>query len=1512
MLIYIIHNDRYYTFRLPKTIAGNYVLDDYDENGDKRSLVNINVVDGKWVMNSNENVKITPNNQVVNSIQLLPYYWYLLTTIKGEKILLYAQAGYENNYVMRKVEENTKLTVGMDGGNDIVYGNKSVGKKQLELTYKNGRWTMKNLNTSVPVYVNTMKRDNILLDNFDNIFLFGLKIKVLGNILFINNPNNQLLSLSSKLLETQDVLCVEDKQSAGTYSDFYESDEYYSKSPVFVKKNTVVNVPITAPENKEQSGNTSFLMQMVPSVVMQFTSVIYFFDSFKQYKAGQMDESTFMMSLITMASMIFISFVWPFIERTIEKFHSKVRERMRISTYKKYLKGKRETLEEIKNNQKTALLFNYLSLKECQDIILKKNTNLFSIGPEQDRFLKFRIGLGRMPMSADIGYTKPDFIKQRDKLLDLIDELIKDYKYVDDVPYVLSLANNIAFINSKAEYYKYYEAIILKLITFHDYNNLKIVAFTSENSRLNSIRSLNHCWDNERSMRFVATNPQDAEALSSYLMRIFNKRTSSNGEGGSLPYYFIICDEIEKYKNIKIINTVLKNNAAAGFSVISFAEKVNDVPEAFHTFIDYNDTEASMFQSEMQENSIEKFKPELITDEIDYGACIRQVSNVPIRINDERSGQLPDKIGFLEMYGVGNVEQLNSNNRWKDAKIISSLAAPIGVDSNNNTLYLDLHEKKHGPHGLIAGMTGSGKSEFIVTYILSLAVNYSPDEVQFVLIDYKGGGLAGAFENRKTGIKLPHLVGTITNLDVSEMNRTLVSIKSELERRQKIFNAVKEQLNTGTIDIYKYQSLYREGAIKEPLSHLFIICDEFAELKQSQPEFMDEIVSTSRIGRSLGIHLILATQKPAGVVDEQVWSNSKFKVCCRVQTVEDSKEMLRNEDAAYLKQSGRFYLQVGYDEYYVLGQSGYSGTSYIPSETAVSRFDNSISFVTDLGEVYKSINSQSNEQKEDEKKNGEELTNVVKYIIDTAKTENYEYHQLWLDNIPETIYYEYLIKKYGIKPEQYNINPVIGEYDNPRNQSQGCVTLPITNGGNTYIMGSSRSGKNTLLSTMIYSTLITHNSEEVNFYIIDFGAEKLKKFARAPQVGDVLTMENMDKIKYLMYMLQIEQYKRQQYYSENGGDFLYDVKMKQCPFPNIIVVIYDIDVFKETTDYMFEETIVPLARSSSKYGINFVITGTNANTLGYNAANNFPQKIVLNMTDDADMSSFFEHPPVIKKNAGRGLVQIDGIPYEFQVPLIFKEEEEIKNLNYVIEQLNQYLKTKAKPVPTIPEEVTYDNIKEEVKTLSRVPLGIDLVTAQIGGYNFTNPVNVISSAKSDVLFKWLPGVFNVLNNTNNTKVIVLNTFENTINAPEGIKVYDSAFKKVIPILSSNIDKFNSGEKESDEQYVIMVLGYAKLNKHLVELKAEDPSIKTIDELIIDSRKNNNFKFALYDDKDLARDMKHSAIADLIDTTSGIWLGRGFDSQSIIDSNSYNDNIQVTDEVVVTVSKGKPTFLKSVK
>lgn len=275
------------------------------------------------------------------------------------------------------------------------------------------------------------------------------------------------------------------------------------------------------------------------------------------------------------------------------------------------------------------------------------------------------------------------------------------------------------------------------------------------------------------------------------------------------------------------------------------------------------------------------------------------------------TNSIPETVSFLELFHAKEVKEIGIQQRWLTSESSKSLSVPIGYKGKDDIVYLNLHEKAHGPHGLLAGTTGSGKSEFLQTYILSLAVHFHPHEAAFLLIDYKGGGMAQPFRN------IPHLLGTITNIEGSKnfSMRALASIKSELKKRQRLFDQY--QVN----HINDYTKLYKQGKAEVAMPHLFLISDEFAELKSEEPDFIRELVSAARIGRSLGVHLILATQKPGGIIDDQIWSNSRFKVALKVQDATDSKEILKNSDAANITVTGRGYLQVGNNEVYELFQS---------------------------------------------------------------------------------------------------------------------------------------------------------------------------------------------------------------------------------------------------------------------------------------------------------------------------------------------------------------------------------------------------------------------------------------------------------------------------------------------------------------------------------------------------------------------------------------------------------------
>lgn len=235
------------------------------------------------------------------------------------------------------------------------------------------------------------------------------------------------------------------------------------------------------------------------------------------------------------------------------------------------------------------------------------------------------------------------------------------------------------------------------------------------------------------------------------------------------------------------------------------------------------------------------------------------------------------------------------------------LRIPIGLNDNGKEIWIDLDEKKQGPHILVAGMTGSGKSEWISTLLMQLIVRNSPEQLQYILIDFKGGAFGQAF------YQFAHCAGMVTNLEENAVQRWIESLRAEMKHRQCVLRDFIKVHPHQIAHIDAYNRIH-----KKSMSHVLIVMDEFAQFKMRYPEAMNEIKEIARIGRSLGIHLILATQKPMGIVDEQIVSNFRLRICLKVNSESDSREVLQNTQAAHLKKAGAFIGLV--DDLYIQGQ----------------------------------------------------------------------------------------------------------------------------------------------------------------------------------------------------------------------------------------------------------------------------------------------------------------------------------------------------------------------------------------------------------------------------------------------------------------------------------------------------------------------------------------------------------------------------------------------------------------
>ena len=1255
MIVTLIYKEHLKTTILPKKVEGQFWL----ETEDDKQAIGIEAQAGKWYIKSNKKAKILDEKcEEIQKLELVPNMKNTIK-IKDEEAILFSEPLTDDRqqYTKKIIKNNAEIKIGRDEiSNTIVFKNKFVSYEHATLEYRNKYWLLRDNDSTNGIFVNGKREKSKSLDPGDVVYIMGLKIIVFYDFIMLNNPDNLVTVRDNGIFEPNEKEETVIIQNDDELEDEIVKNEYFYRSPR-VKNNIEkerIKIKIDTPPEKQDGEKMPMALTIGPSITMGLASLATAAVAINGALSTG-DIQTNMPTIVMSASMLLGTLLWPMITNIYENVSKKKQERERKEKYLQYLEDTEQKINLEINEQERILKENFVTIDECEERILRKKSenrtgrmsgNLWERKVWEDDFLKLRLGIGNLPLNADIIYPERKFSLKEDELLDKMYELCERPKILNRVPITLSLYDEYitGVVGERKKVIEFAKGLIVQIAALYSYDEVKMIFLYNKNeeNEFEFVKWLPHVFSNDKQFRFVATNLEEVKEISYYLDDEINARLEldKKQKEEALPYYVVFSLDKGLALKSEILNQIYSKNKNVNVSVINFFEEMQDLPKECTTIIEIKDKEGEIKGSDV------KFKTEEIT--ADPMSLSKKLANTPLN-GIENGYKMPSTITFLDMLQVGKIEHLNVINRWTENDPTKSLAVPIGVDQYGGLFKLDLCEKFHGPHGLIAGTTGSGKSEFIATYILSLAVNYSPQEVSFILIDYKGGGMAKLFE------KLPHTAGIVTNLaDTCSLERALIAINSERDRRLTLFNEVASKTGINHMDIYKYQSLYRDQKVEEPLSHLFIICDEFAELKSQKEEYLNELNTIARTGRSVGIHLILATQKPSGVVDKEIWSNSKFRVCLKVQEKEDSIEVLGRPDAAMLKDRGRFYLQVGYNDIFEMGQSAWIGAQYIPKEKYQKEKDNGVIIIDRnarvLKEVKPDINKSNNggEQKQ--------LDAIIEYLNNIAEKEKIKARHVWLEPLKEKIYLKELESKDTEVKKPFYINPIIGKYDDPVNQKQELFKLDISKKGNTIIYGSQGSGKTMLLNTMITSIIDKYSKEEVNLYLLDFESQTLKAFEKASQVKEVILDYEEEKINTLFKNLRDEIENRKKKFVNFDGRYQKFVEKSSEKIPNIIVVLNNYANYSEIYGSK-ERELSYLIREGAKYGIYFVITASMVGVIKNAILAHFGQSIVLRFYDEIEYTKIFSRFNSIDlpHYEGRGLIKINKDIFEFQTARVTEE-----------------------------------------------------------------------------------------------------------------------------------------------------------------------------------------------------------------------------------------------------------------
>ncbi|MEV2189827.1 type VII secretion protein EccCa [Streptomyces phaeochromogenes] len=692
----------------------------------------------------------------------------------------------------------------------------------------------------------------------------------------------------------------------------------------------------------------------------------------------------------------------------------------------------------------------------------------------------------------------------------------------------------------------------------------------------------------------------------------------------------------------------------------------------------------------------------------------------PLRLSAESAAEgtpVTGPVDFPALLGIEDPAALDVARLWAPRGERDFLRVPIGLTDRHEPVLLDLKESSElgmGPHGLCVGATGSGKSELLRTLVLALATTHSPEDLALVLVDYKGGATFAPFAD------LPHVAGVITNLEnqAGLVERVHSSLAGEVKRRQQV---LKDAGNVA--DIGHYAALRAtDRPDLEPLPHLFVVIDEFGELITAKPDFIDLFLSIGRIGRSIGVHLLLSSQRIEGGKLKGLDTYLSYRLGLRTFSADESRTVLDTTDAFHLPPLPGFgYLKVDTSTYERF-KAGYVSGAYRGPALREQQDDQPLAWPYPTFNTLATPQAQAVEEPAATKR--ETGPTVMSVMVDQLATAAPPVRRIWLPPLPDAIPLDQAAGPVQVSERGLHFNPggamrvPLGVLDDPAQQRQGQWTLDLTvAGGHAGVIGGPQSGKTTLLRTLALSLAATHTPYDVAVYGLDLVGGGLSALTGLPHVGGIAGRADHERAARTVAEVRAMLTTREELFRAHGIDSIDQLRhlrgtgqLPELGSTDVVLVVDGFGALREEFADL-DDGVADLLKRGGGYGIHVVAGMLRWNDVRIATQSMFGTRIELRLNDPADSSIDRKLSETLSADTPGRVLTDTKLFAQTALPRI-DGRPSTGDLGPALEQAARTIRATwhgdvAAPVRVLPTRLPVDQLPSLATEPKSVPIGVD-------------------------------------------------------------------------------------------------------------------------------------------------------------------------------------------------------------